>query len=483
MLRNCGFLLWLRRAILLLVAVSMVMGTGIGSAIAAPHLQTAPDEINGALPRSFQIAPVELGDVDSDSVDSDSETDDIEQATEAEISASHFGPPRRFIVDTDTGVDDAFAIIGLLSQQKYPVDVQGIVTVSGNTDSINAANNVLNILEQLGRSDIPVVVGAAAPLERTLSSTGKLIHGPDGLWFLGISNFKDEVFALPDDPVDYYCNQADLEGATLVALGPLTNIAMAVEQCAGQFAALDSLVVLGGAKNGGNSTPVAEFNFWQDPEAVEIVLRAAQPPFFGADPRIDVAIVPLDAFKQLKIGTAQLKRLEKKGNSAVQFVLPALQQYIDVQVQNGQTGNLPDAVAMAYALNPDFGKKVQSALVQVMTPPASLPALRAVRGQSLVALDFAERISLIATDEELSAIAESVFSDPNFDFEAALLAILLRQPDNAQFVSDVTQGSIRRVFMGFWRTPLYLVGSADVDGPEAEALEGNQVFLPVISAD
>src|SRR5262245_9324153 len=97
--------------------------------------------------------------------------------------------PIDLVIDTDPGVDDAAALVWLLSQTNYPVNVRGIGTVLGNTTALNGANNALAVLDALGRRDIPVSVGASEPISQPLNlgpwlglRTPALLHGPDGLW-------------------------------------------------------------------------------------------------------------------------------------------------------------------------------------------------------------------------------------------------------------------------------------------------------------
>jgi purine nucleosidase len=139
------------------------------------------------------------------------------------------GPRIDVIIDTDAGVDDATAIAYFLSQKTQPVQLLGITAVAGNTAVENSANNALTLLETANLST-PVVVGAAQPLSRTLSHTGKLIHGPDGLWFVGAAHPHDLSTLSHDVPAFYYQMAQQHPGATLIALGPLTNVARAIQQ-------------------------------------------------------------------------------------------------------------------------------------------------------------------------------------------------------------------------------------------------------------
>jgi len=220
------------------------------------------------------------------------------------------------------------------------------------------------------------------------------------------------------DATAFYCSTvAANPGATLLALGPLTNIANAVTTCPATMQLLGNVVVLGGAKFGGNKTPVAEFNFWHDPEAANIVLAANLP----------LSIVPLDTFTVPTVQLRDVERLFNSRNPAASFLAPALQQYIAVQIQNTGRASIPDAVAAAYALDPTIGRS-EPALVKIEL------AAGQTRGQTIVGLSVTERVAMIADDAELSLLAERAFTfppDPNFNLQAELGAILLRQPDNA----------------------------------------------------
>jgi inosine-uridine nucleoside N-ribohydrolase len=326
------------------------------------------------------------------------------------------GVPLPLLIDTDPGVDDAVALTWLLSQTRTPVQPLGIVTVAGNTSVLAATNNVLNVLVRLQKT-VPVVMGAAAPLAQPASKTSWFIHGPDGLWLLGLQNPQNPAGVLTDATAFYCSTVAANPGATLLALGPLTNIANAVTACPATMQLLGNVVVLGGAKFGGNKTPVAEFNFWHDPEAANIVLAANLP----------LSIVPLDTFTMPTVQLRDVERLTNSRNPAASFLAPALQQYIAVQIQNTGRASIPDAVAAAYALDPTIGRS-EPALVKIEL------AAGQTRGQTIVGLSVTERVAMIADDAELSLLAERAFAfppDPEFDLDDELINILIRQPDNA----------------------------------------------------
>jgi inosine-uridine nucleoside N-ribohydrolase len=326
-------------------------------------------------------------------------------------------PAAKLLIDTDPGVDDAVALSWLFTQRNKP-EFLGVVTVAGNTTVQNATNNAVLILKQLERPDVPVVMGAAAPLVQPLTKTSWFVHGPDGLWFLGWQNPQD-LSAVRSGAPSFYCETvAANPGALVLALGPLTNVAQAVQRCPDTMKTIGQLVILGGAKFGGNKTVVAEFNFWQDPEAASAVLSAGLP----------ITLVLYDAFVQPTIDQKDLDKLFAKGIPAIKFLSSAIQQYANVQLANTGRAGIPDAVAAVIALQSSEGTRTSSLVKLVLQESLA-------RGQSIVGLTAGEKVTMITTDQQLSAMAELAFSDPNFDLPAALGAILMSEPDNAVAVT------------------------------------------------
>jgi inosine-uridine nucleoside N-ribohydrolase len=369
-------------------------------------------------------------------------------------------PRVALIVDADTGVDDAAALAYLLSSSK--ANILGITTVAGNTDVANATNNVLLLLDTAQRTDIPVVMGAAAPLNNVPASRqGMFIHGPDGLWGLGYQNPHD-LSGLPTDAVGFLCTHAQAN-VTLLALGPLTNIAQAVQSCPDQML-LYKIIWLGGAKSvdGEGNTAVSVFNPWFDPKAADIVLKAG----------LQLTMVTTDAARAVAVTPDVFDLLSTRGNALGQLVAGPLQMYASVVTQsaatqsaatsqpttasevrssrlrsaltrvrnhfNGPKVALFDPTAAVLALHPEYITDQQSGLL-VIDPAASFQT----RGQTAVALTMQEKLSTIADDAELSALADQAMTDPNFDLYAALGAILYRQPDNAQVVMKVNSLKVK----------------------------------------
>jgi inosine-uridine nucleoside N-ribohydrolase len=334
------------------------------------------------------------------------------------------------ILDVDPGVDDASALVWLLTQTLYPVNILGICTVAGNTSLENATNNVLTVLDVVAPdSRIPVIMGAEKPLTGELSRLTKLIHGPDGLWGAQRSHHLERV--QKNAPMFYYAMAEARPGFTVVALGPLTNLAQTLQRFPQAAQGIGRIVWLGGAKSGGNHTVVSEFNAWQDPEAAHIVLSSGIP----------VTVMPLDTFTQLAITAEDVQALEH-GNAGGRFLMQPLRDLLRVfqQLIGIEYAVLPDLVTMMVALDPSLAR-TQPALVKIVTDQSL------ARGQTVTALNFLEHLVLVGSDAELSALVDRFFSEPSFDLFRAFHQIVEREPMNVQWVSDINEKAIHDRFM------------------------------------
>lgn len=177
------------------------------------------------------------------------------------------------ILDVDTGIDDALAI--LLAVKSRKLDILGITTVCGNVSLAQATENTCKILELAGAPAIPVIAGAAGPLTRK-SHYEHRVHGQDGLGGAlpdpAASKQADEGFG-----PDFIVEQAKLYPGelTLIMTAPLTNLALALMKCPELPSLLKEVIFMGGVVRGhGNVTPVAEYNTYADPEAARIVVQA-----------------------------------------------------------------------------------------------------------------------------------------------------------------------------------------------------------------
>ena len=200
--------------------------------------------------------------------------------------------PTKLLIDTDPGVDDAVAIFMALAAPD--VELLGLTTVGGNVPLARSTRNALALLQAAGQSDIPVAKGASRPLRGRFRYAPQF-HGPGGL-----SRRLPEPTAGPFEKgaVWFLADRLNRHPgkAILVALGPLTNVARLLWEYPAALEQAKNIVVMGGAVNTpGNVTPKAEFNFYSDPPATEIVLSSGLP----------VTVVDLAACRQVGISREQ----------------------------------------------------------------------------------------------------------------------------------------------------------------------------------
>ena len=248
-----------------------------------------------------------------------------------------------FLIDTDTASDDAVALI--MALRSMQVEVLAITAVAGNVHVQQAARNALYTAELCG-SQVPVFVGAEKPLTRA-HAPADWFHGRDGLGDHGYppprrAPEKQSATGAIIDTIESH------PGLTLVTLGPLTNVALALQKNPGIAAKVSRCVVMGGAPCcEGNVTPAAEYNIWCDPEAARIVVRSGLPiELVGWHLcRGEAALNPSDIRHVLSFGTAV-------ANFAIECNSRAQEAYLE---QTGEHGiSLPDPVAMAVALDPSI---------------------------------------------------------------------------------------------------------------------------------
>jgi purine nucleosidase len=248
-----------------------------------------------------------------------------------------------FLIDTDTASDDAVALI--MALRSTQVEVLAITVVAGNVHVRQAARNALYAAELCG-SQVPVFVGAEKHLTRA--------HAPAD-WFHGRDGLGDRGYPVPRRaPEKQNASDAIIEtieshpGLTMVTLGPLTNVALALQKRPNIAAKVSRCVVMGGAPCcEGNVTPAAEYNIWCDPEAARIVVRSGLPiELVGWHLcRGEAALNPSDIRQVLDFGTP-VARFAIECNSRAQ------EAYLE---QTGEHGiSLPDPVAMAVALDPSI---------------------------------------------------------------------------------------------------------------------------------
>lgn len=250
---------------------------------------------------------------------------------------------RKIIIDTDPGQDDAVAI--LLALASPELEVLGITAVAGNVPLALTVKNARMICELAGRPDVKIFAGAVRPMVRDLV-TAENVHGKTGL---DGPTLPEPTMPVQDrHAVDFLVETLMAEEAgsvTLCALGPLTNIALALERAPEIAPRIAEIVLMGGGLfEGGNVTPAAEFNIYVDPHAAEIVLRAGIP----------TVVIPLDCTHKALTTARRVEAFRKLGTrpaAAVAELLDFFERY-DEHKYGTDGGPLHDPCVIAYLLRP-----------------------------------------------------------------------------------------------------------------------------------
>jgi purine nucleosidase len=299
--------------------------------------------------------------------------------------------PDAILIDTDTASDDAVALIMALRSQS--ARVIAITTVAGNVPVQQATRNALYTSELCGAS-APVYQGAEKPLVRRLA-TAEWFHGADGLGdhdYPPPRRSKEKQHAVEAIISTIRSNP----GLTVVTLGPLTNIALALAQAPDLVGNVARCVIMGGAPCcEGNVTPAAEYNMWVDPDAARMVFRSGLPiELVGWQLCRGAAVIsPGDIEFIGKIGT-------QLSNFAVECNSTARQAY---RKQTGEDGiSLPDPVAMSIALDPSIGCESSQHHVDVEA------TTELTRGMTVV-----DRLRVAADERNRATWAELVGRAPN----------------------------------------------------------------------
>jgi purine nucleosidase len=256
--------------------------------------------------------------------------------------------PRKIIIDTDPGQDDAVAILLALASPK-DLDVLGIVAVAGNVPLDLTEKNARIVCELAGKTDVRVFAGCDRPLGRPLV-TAEHVHGKSGL---DGPKLPDPTMPLqPQHGVDFIIDTLRNEPAktvTLCVLGPLTNIATAFQKAPDIVARVQQVVLMGGAYfEVGNITPTAEFNIYVDPQAADIVFKSG----------IDIVVMPLDVTHKALVTQARNDAFRALGTPAGIAVAQMTDFFERFDKEKyGSTGApLHDPCVTAYLIAPDLFK-------------------------------------------------------------------------------------------------------------------------------
>lgn len=252
---------------------------------------------------------------------------------------------KNIIIDCDPGIDDSLALIMALKSPE--INVVGITIVSGNVHASKGAKNALKVLRLLDMLHIPVYVGEGNPLVRELI-TAEDTHGEDGLGETFIEEVSD--IEIKTGAVEFILESAKkYDILTLVAIGPLTNLALALEKDKGSFNKLKEVILMGGAfKSHGNCSPVAEFNFWVDPHGADYVFKNIEVP---------VTMVGLDVTREVVLTPNYIELLNQiyleSGDKLAKFIIDITRFYVDFHWKQERTLGcvINDPLAIGYLLD------------------------------------------------------------------------------------------------------------------------------------
>lgn len=251
--------------------------------------------------------------------------------------------PKKIIIDTDPGVDDAMAI--LLAIQAPELELLGLTTIFGNVATPLATQNALRILDVAGKPNLAVYQGAMVPLVIPPSMPPDFVHGRDGL---GNTNPPPPLTRPRSQPAAQFIVEtvmAHPKEVTLIALAPLTNLALALLLEPDIAQNIADVVIMGGAiAVNGNLNPAAEANIFHDPHAADIVMKAAWPR----------TMIGLDVTDRVILSDADLTHFDKVGTRTGRFIYNISRFYRDYYFNTYNTLGikLHDPAVIAYAIDP-----------------------------------------------------------------------------------------------------------------------------------
>ena len=252
--------------------------------------------------------------------------------------------PKKIIFDTDPGIDDACAI--LLALASPELSVEGLSIVHGNCSLEQAATNALSILELAHAGHIPIAKGCELPLVQP-SLLAPETHGDTGLGYAKLP--EPRTVPKTQHGIDFLIEKVMSQPGevTLVAIGPLTNVALAIRQEPRFVDAVSELIIMGGAiRYEGNTTSLAEFNTYVDPHAAHIVYHAGMP----------TTLVPLDVTYQCILTPEDVQKMRRVDSPITKFVEDATRFYMEFhdEYQSIQGCVINDPLALALTFAPEL---------------------------------------------------------------------------------------------------------------------------------
>lgn len=280
---------------------------------------------------------------------------------------------RKVILDCDPGIDDSLAIMLALSSKD--IEVVAITIVAGNSPPSMGYQNAKKVLKHMNRLDIPVYIGEEKPLVKDFVNALDT-HGSDGLG----ESFLPEVISEPPKKSAVIFLQETLrqQKCSIIALGPLTNLAKLIEVDAQAFSNIEQIVSMGGSyKAHGNCSPVAEYNYWEDPEAAQIVYQQMK------QLHKKIYMVGLDVTRKIVLTPTLLEYIKRLDAKQGDFISKITKFYFDFHWNWEHIVGcvINDPLAVAYFLKPE--------LCQGFEAYTDIETQGIARGQSIVdAYDF-----------------------------------------------------------------------------------------------
>ena len=280
---------------------------------------------------------------------------------------------RKIIIDCDPGIDDSLAIMLALTSPE--VEVLGITIVCGNSPVEMGFENAKKILKHMNRLDVPVYIGESKPLKRDYVNALDT-HGSDGLgesFLPEVEGYQQEIGA-----VDFLADVLKKKKVSVIALGPMTNLARLIQKDQAAFNQIEEIVSMGGSfKSHGNCSPVAEYNYWCDPDAAALVYDT----LYQNGKMIHM--IGLDVTRKIVLTPTLLEYICRLDKEIGEFIRKITKFYFDFHWKWEHIIGcvINDPLAVAYFLNPDICQGFDS-YVQIETEGISL-------GQSVVdSMDF-----------------------------------------------------------------------------------------------
>lgn len=270
----------------------------------------------------------------------------------------------KIIIDCDPGIDDSLAI--MLALNSPEVEVVGITIVAGNSPVEMGFKNAKKVLNFLGRLDVPVFLGANKPRVREYVNALDT-HGEDGLGESFLPEVPNQPF--PDkSAVEFMKETLKAGDVSVVALGPLTNLAQLIDEDIDSFLAIKRLVSMGGNfRSHGNCSPVAEYNYWEDPDSAKVVFNA----LYENHRRIEM--VGLDVTREIVLTPEMLEDMKKENAEVGSFIEKITGFYFKFhwEWEHIRGCVINDPLAVAQFINPDILQGI-SAFTDVETGGISM---------------------------------------------------------------------------------------------------------------